>query len=421
MRSRVCCPMRRPDAPRTGLHQIAEDHLTTQRWLLVGWISALALFLARSPARAADADSPLAGVDPTQRIAAAAKLKKTDAGALARALDALSASEANDADRDFLALYALQERDRALRFVAFRSLSFLDRKAAAAWFKAKATNKDEKDLVTRVVSIEAVGLLGSSEDAPAVLELIKSEDEFVSIQAINAAVHLCTEKDVDALIESGLADNTAHAQHIADHTAWAVQDLLGRPELAIALFEKVSGKKGDPNSGKAATTVAMLREGLDKRFLWRPSVVTLALARNLVLSAPNSIEVTADDDDHKNACLAALAWLKDHMPGAELLVRAAANRIVVGDVGLRASNPKQETIQISVENAGEPAHKMAFRLFTAATLLWQKRVGEPFTSHRGEEPMQFDAYDLCVIARLYNCAPGGISRQRFIQSMQPPR
>lgn len=381
----------------------------------------MALFLAVSRVRAGDADSPLAGVDSSQRIATAAKLKKADAGALAKALDALGAGEANDADLDFLELYTLQERDRALRLVALRSLSRLDRKTAAAWFKAKATNKDEKDLVTLVVSIEAVGLLGSNEDVPAVLELIKSEDEFVSIQATNAAARLCTEKDVDALIESGLADNTAHAQHIADHAAWAVQDILGRPELAIALFEKVSGKKGDPNSGKAAKVVAMLKDGLDKRFSWRPTIVTLALARNLVLSAPSSIEVKADDDDHKNACLAALAWLKDHMPGAELLVRAAANRIEVGDVDLRASNPNQECIKISLGNAGEPPHKMAFRLFTEATLLWQKRVGEPFTYHRGEEPMRFDAYDLCAIARLYDCAPGGISRQLFVQSMQPPR
>ena len=55
-------------------------------------------FIPSSLCRAGDADSPLAGVDSTHRIATAAKLKKTDARALAKALDALGAGEPNDAD-----------------------------------------------------------------------------------------------------------------------------------------------------------------------------------------------------------------------------------------------------------------------------------------------------------------------------------
>jgi len=376
--------------------------------LLVLALVAAAPESRRAVAGDAPAASPLAGADAKARIALAQELKKKDVAALAKALSELGASKAKDADRDFLAQYALQERDRAPRLVALEALSRLDKKGAAEWFKARA---DGKDMLSTVVSLEALGYLGAKEDAAAAIELIKSADEIVAVAAASAAARLATTKDVEAIAENGLS----HASdHVTDHAAWAVQDLVKKPKLAVDVFEKIAGKKNDPRAIRAASTVAALQDKRADPHAWGDS---LKLAADLVAKAPAAVEIKSQNADWKQNAVLALEWLKKNMPAAELMLRAAAKRIDIPGV----KHPDDwvdlgdDAILVPAERAAWKPNALALHLFWAATVVWEHRVGEPCKGHRGWDVPIFDSYDLCVIARLYDAGQGGLPRSTFVK------
>lgn len=375
-------------------------------------LAALPVLLALFPFASAKAGdpppSPIAGTDAPQRITLAKELKKTDALGLAKALSALGASKTKDPDREFLLLYALQENERGLRFVALEALSRLDRKAAAEWFKARADGKEE---LPTVMSLEALGHLGTKDDLAPVLELIKSPNEMIAVAAANVCARLGTSKDVQTITENGLV----HASdHVTDHTAWAVQDILKKPKVAVGHYEKFT-KKSDPRSVRASATVAMLQDSLAAPHDWGD---TLKLAKETLLAAPAAIEIKTGSEEYRKNAVAALEWLKKGLPGGELLVRAAAKRIdIPGKVADGFIDLDEEVIQVPLSWAIQPPHKLAYHIFQMGTVLWQKRVGEPSKSHRGWEPAIFDAYDLCSIARLYDAGPGGLSRSNFMKDM----
>jgi hypothetical protein len=362
--------------------------------------------LAASSARAADPPPAFPGADVKARIAAAQEAKKKDLAAFAKALSSMGASKAKDADRDFLVQYAMQERDRAFRLVALEAVSRLDRKGAADWFKAHA---DGKEQLPTIVAVESLGYLGTKDDAATAVELMKSPDELIAVAGANAASRLGGSKDCEAIAENGL--NHA-SDHVSDHAAWAVQDLLKKPKLAISFYEKFT-KKSDPHSVRASSTIAILQDNLAEPHDWGD---TLKLAKEAVFAAPASIEIKSVGDDYKKNALAALDWLKKNVPGGEFLVRASAKRIdIPGKQPDGFVDVTEDVIQVPLTWAVQPPNKLAFHLLEMGTVLWQKKVGEPFKSHRGWEPALFDVYDLCVIARLYDAGPGGLSRSNFMK------
>ena len=371
----------------------------------------LALSLGAGTATAGDPPPPppsLAGADAAARVAVAQKLAKSDPAGLARALAAIGAAKTKEpTDRDFLVQYAVSERSRALRLAAIEAVSHVDRKGASDWFRTKA---DGKDSLATVVSLEAIGLLGTKDDVPFALDLVKSTDEQVAIAAANVVARLGSSKDDDALAQAGLAHPS---EHVTDHCAWGVQDLLKKPKLAIALFEKLSSKKSDPHFARASSTLAMLQDKHADPQVWGD---TLTAARDLMLAAPPALEIKCGNKEFTANVQAGMEWLKKNMPAAEYFVRAAARRVdVPGKQKEDWVDLEADAICIPLDRTGWRPHLMAFHLYWTATLLWEKRVGEPCKGHRGWETAIYDVYDLCVIARLYDVGPGGISRANFIK------
>jgi hypothetical protein len=370
----------------------------------------VAALLPAGFAAAGDAPSasPLAGADAKSRIALAQELKKKDVAALAKALSELGASKTKDVDREFLEQYALSDRDRATRLVALEALARLDRKGASDWFKAHA---DGKDMLATVVSLEALGYLGTKDDAASAIELIKNPDEIIAVAAASAAARLATAKDVEAIAEIGLA----HASdHVTDHAAWAVQDVVKKLKAAVEVFEKFAGKKSDPKAIRAASTVASLQDKRADPQVWGDS---LKAAAELVAKAPATIEIKCQNADWKANAVAALDWLKKNMPAAELMLRAAAKHIDIPGV----KHPDDwvdidnDAILIPADRAAWKPNALALHLFWTATVVWEHRVGEPCKGHRGWDVPIFDSYDLCVIARLYDAGQGGLPRSTFVK------
>ena len=373
--------------------------------------AAAVLLCAAALALAGDPPPPppsLAGADAKARIALAQELEKKDVQGLVRALDALALSKTKDADRDFLVQYAMQERDRGLRMSALAALARLDRKAASDWFKARADGKEE---LPTVVALEALARLGTKDDAAVPIELIKSANELVAVAAADCAARLAAPKECEAIAENGLAHPS---EHVTNHAAWAVQDVLKKPKLAIALFEKFASKKSDPRSIRAGATVALLQDKVADPHEWGD---TLFPVKELLLNAPAAIEIKAANKEFKANVQAALDWLKTNMPAAELLVRAAAKRIDAPG----SKRPDDwvdldtDMILVPVDRASWKPNLLAFHIFWMGSVLFEKRCGEPAKSHRGWEPAMFDVYDLCVIAHLYDAGPGGYSRSNFMK------
>src|SRR5262249_41904359 len=104
-------------------------------------------------------------------------------------------------------------------------------------------------------------------------------------------------------------------------------------------------------------------------------------------------------------------------PGAELLVRAVAKRVDIP--GQKRPDDwvdlDQSTIQIPLNRADWKPNQLALHFIWTATVLWEKRVGEPCKGHRGWLEPIFDSYDLCVVARIYDAGPGGLSRTNFVK------
>jgi hypothetical protein len=349
----------------------------------------------------------IAGRDAASQLASAEALSSKDPHGLARALSALGASKTKE-PAEFLREYCLKERSRALRLVALEALSRLDRKGAAEWFRARA---DGKEMLSTVTSLECLGHVGTKEDAAAVAPLLRNPDELIASAAATLIGRLGTSKDVAELVDAGLAHESPH---VTEHAAWAIQDILKKPKSAAAAFEKIASKRSDPRSIRAGAAQAIIEDKLAEPFAWGES---LESARDLVLAAPQTVEIRAINEEYKNNVLAGLDWLKKNLPAAELTVRASAKRI---DVPSKVQpqdflDLKDDAICVTLERASWPPHKMAFHLYWMSTVMWAKRTGEPYKGHRGWEPGLFDVYDVCVLAKLYDAGPGGLSRSRFVR------
>lgn len=377
------------------------------------------LLAALGTGAAAGGDAPppppsLAGADAAARVALAQKLAVSDPAGLSHALAAIGSAKTKDpTDRDFLVQYALAERSRGLRLLALEAVSHVDRKGAAEWFKGKA---DGKDSVATVVALEALGLLGTKDDVPAALELIKSADERIGVAATNVVARLGSAKDDDALAQAALTIST---EDVPDHCCWALQDLLKKPKLVVAMFEKLAAKKSDPHAVRANSLLAMLQDKATEPQAWGDSLTS---AREIMLAAPAALEIKCGNKEFKQNVQNGLDWLKKNMPAAVLFVRAAAKRIdVPGKQPADFVDLEQEAICVPLDRTGWPPPKMAFHLYWMATLLWEKRVGEPCKGHRGWETALYDVYDLCVVAHLYDAGPGGLSRANFMKDQLEKR
>ncbi len=366
--------------------------------------------LLSPPAHAKDEPAPvIAGADVKARLAAATELEQKDPLGLARALAAIGNPVKGDrtADREFLLAYALGERDRALRLVAIDAAARIDRRAAADFFRAKA---DAQDTLVTITAVEGLGLTGTKDDVEFLLGLVKNPSELIAVAACRALNRVATRKDADRIVEVGLDHKESH---VTDHCAWIVQDVLGKSKLAAEKFQRVASKKSDPRAVRAESTVAILEDKLAQPHEWTDS---LDAARKLVLAAPAEIEIKAATEEYRKNVAAGLAWLREKLPGGELLVRASARRIdVPGAQPDEAVDLKNEILQVPSSYALQPPHKMAYHLLRIGTVLFEKRIGNPYMGHRGWESPILDSYDLCVIAGLYDAGPSGLSRERFLQ------
>lgn len=359
-------------------------------------------------ARAGDpVPNPLRGGDVQALLTKAAEMKSKDAAALAAALADLSADRKDrGGDLEFTVEYVTRETDRGMRFLALEAARRIDRKGAAERFRAKLAEKDS----TRVtLAAEALGHVGSADDVPALLATMKGPSEMAASAAATALARVAGTKDVDAIVEAALGHSS---DHVTDHGAWAVQDLLKKPKSAVERFQKVASKKSDPRSIRAAATVAMLEDDLAEPFRWSDS---LAMAHKLLTAVPDSVPVKGSSSDGVKSTQAAIAWLEQNLPAQARLFRAAVRQVnVPGASADSRLNPDADAVEVPLSEAFLEPKKLAYLLVQRAGVIFQKRILEPWKGHRGWEAPLFDAYDVCVVGKMYDAGPGGLTREMFL-------
>lgn len=387
------------------------------RCALLLLVAVLALLVA-TPARAGDppAPNPLRGPDLKTLLESAEKMKQSDPRALGAALVALGEplSDRGPGDLDFLTAYVVRESHRGLRMLATEAASRIDGPAAVTALLKSATT--EKDAVRRALAVEAAGLLGTKEDVPALLDLLKDPIELVATAAADALARLATTKDVSTIVDLGLRHPSSH---VTDHTAWIVQDLSKKPKDAVAVYEKIAGKKGDERAVRADATVALLQDKQADPQKWTSP---FEAARKALLEAPTEIPVKGSAKEYVESVEASLKWFREKMPAEHWTLCAVVKEI-------RVPGARDETVpvvadmalDVKLSDAIQPPHKLAYLIRLPAGVLWRAKVGEPTRSHRGWEPSVFDCYDVCVVAKLYSAGPGGISRERFVADILSKR
>lgn len=388
--------------------------------LLAAAFATVALAAPPHAARAGDPPppNPLRGADVKALVERAAQLEEKDARALGAALTALGDPVPDrGADLPFLVEYATQETARALRLLAADAARRIDAPAASAAFLEKA--KSEKDVTRICLALECLSYTGGKEHSAAVADLVRHPSELVACAAADAFARFGgTAKETDAVIDAGLVHRESH---VTDHTAWAVRDNVKKAKMAHAPYERIAKKKSDPRAVRATATLAFL-EDEDKQGEGHDWTLPFDAARKALAAAPVTISVNAPNDELRAKVAAGVAWLREKMPAQHWLLCAAATKInAPGKTSDSRPDFEERAIDLSAVDASLPPNKIAFSLVRLSTVLWRKQIGEPWRGHRGWEPAIFDSYDLCVIGKLYDAGPGGLSRERFVSDQVSKR
>jgi hypothetical protein len=395
---------------------------TLRNALLASSLAAASLLIGGVPsARAGDppkgapapAANPLRGTDVKALLDKAAEMKAKDVRALGQALTALGDPvPQRAAELEFLVEYGIRESSRPLRLLAFESAQRVDPAGAAAAFAKKAA---EKDAVRAALALEALAVVGTKEQVPAVLDLMKSPSEMVAVAAADAMARIGTTKELDQIIDLGLTHPEAH---VSDHAAWAAQDILKVQKTALERFQKIAGKKSDPRSIRADATAALLADKSADPHKWTSP---FEAARKALLAAPASPPVNGKGDNAASV-QKMVDWLKEKLPAEHWLLCAAVTKLnVPGPKDETAPDFDDSSIGVKLSDSILPPNKLAYIVYRQAVVLFRKKIGEPFKSHRGWEPAIFDSYDLCVAGRMYDAGPGGLTRERFLSQILSTR
>ena len=371
---------------------------------------AVALVLSPVPAHAGGDPPPahpLRGSDLKAVIDRAEELRTKDVRAFGKLLISLGdPAPQRGVDLDFLVEYSVREPSRALRMLAIEAADRIDAAGAATAFLKKAT--EEKNPYRVVLALEAVGLVGGKQHVTAVLPLMKSPSEMIACAAADTIARIGTNKDADAVIDAGL---THPESHVSDHAAWAVQDLLKSQKTALERFQKIASKKSDPRNIRAEATAALIADKAADPHKW---VSPFEAARKALLAAPDDVVVKGQGKNAEDV-KAAIDWIKEKLPADHWLFCAAVKQVnVPGAAEETRPNVDDLTLDVRLADSVLPPNKIAYLIQRQAVVLWRKKIGEPSKGHRGWEPGIIDSYDLCVVARLYDAGPGGLSRERFV-------
>ncbi len=382
--------------------------------------AALVLGVAQpSPATAEeDGETPAAeikGDTPAAKVKSASSLALYDPQGLCVALAALpeQLKKAKDDELapvlDFLAEYVVVEKSRLLRMSAIEAGLRLDRKGLAARLAPKA---DGEDALRSTFATEALGIVGTADDIPKLLEMARSPRLYVAIAGCRAVARVGKSKHAAALIQIALEHGNIT---VADEAAWAAQDLLKKKKTVIGKLAKLGKKNGDATRLGAIT--AVIADNLAEPHAW-PQKKALSALPELIAEAPKVVKIRTNNKKHRESVEAALAWMREKMPGSELLLRVAAGEIAV------PLSPKDAHLDAETHAIGVPLiytaqndRQLSYHLLRAATVLLENRLGHPYTGRRGWTNGIFDCYDLCYEARLYSAGKGGINRAEFMETI----
>ncbi len=352
----------------------------------------------------------LAGADVQVRLANAEKLEKSDIRALALGLIALGErKEPGPEAIEFLTEYIIREESRILRLLAIDAAKRLDQPRAAELLAKRA---DAQDLHKTIYAIHGLGYVADKPEVPKLLELLGNSNDLIAIEAARALAQAGPKKQVDDVIAVGLAHANAH---VTDHAMWAAQDILKKEKPLLAKLGKLAKKKNFEHAIRAESAIALIHDKLGHVHKWSDGLKAL---RKAIKSVPDEVKVEAVREQYETKIRETLGWLKTNMPGQWLTVLVSVKSIEAsGKTEDRAMDLGRGTIFVPLSYMGQAPNKLSYQFVRPAGVMLQKLMDQPSFGHRGWEPSIFDTYDVCVVAKLYDAGPGGLTRKGFIETI----
>ncbi len=367
-------------------------------------------------ALAEDAAEVIDGDTPAARVEKAAALAKADPKRLTDAFAALGDRKfkKNEADPhlDFVAAFAVQQKSRVLRLAALDAGARMNAEGLAIRLRPFA---DGENRLQTTLATEALGLVGGADEDRALLRtMINSPSASIAVRSCEALARIGEKEDAEAMLQTAL---TCENIEVADHATWAALDIYKKEKTLLGRLKKLAGKDdGGPVAIRRASIEAMLGDGAEP-FKWGQDLAPL---RKLLSEAPETIGINCSDSGRKEKLNAALAWIKEEMPGSYLLLRAAVISINwPGSPPDAHLDDKAFAICIPLSYTGQNERQLSYHLLRTGTVLFEKRIGHPYIGHRGWENAIFDTFDLCEIAGLYSA--GRINRDQFMDTIIPQR
>ena len=349
------------------------------------------------------------GADTKERVQNARTMAAEDPARLAAALisiaDAKPKKDAAQTEVDFLAAYLVGEHVRVLRLLALDSAVRIDSDLTAAALRPHVV---PDDALVASNAAEALGYVGDKTDTESLASLARLPRLDVAPAAIRAIARIGDKKTATpVLVELALTHEIAE---MGDEAAWALQDILKKPEAVAAKLRKGAGKD-EVKKVRAASIAAVIEDELAEPHKWdRKSLEKL---RKLVQDAPDEITVVADVKQRKAKAEAAIAWLAENMPGHAYELRVAVKSV---DFPLKPETNRfldREDPAVGIPTGlkgvsylKQSERQIAYHVLRSAVVVLEARMGNPSRGRRGWHNGLHDAYDVCKVAGLYSAADG---------------
>lgn len=352
----------------------------------------LAALLLASGAGLSAAPTPappsIAAGSVSERLAAAAALRKTDPRALARALLDLDGKKGASGDLKFLSGYAVTEPCRLLRLAAVRAAAEIDAEAAALEFLGPAAGTDP---LPAARAIEALAWLGAEEQAAAVGALVPHASAFVGAAAADALARLAGPETLPALLTGGLA--TPHA-HVVEHLAWAARDAWKKPSKVADALDRIARADETLARNAGLAKEALAAGGAPHR--WKDPLKTI---ERIAARPPAEPRLSALNDELQKWLGETYRWLAENDPAGRWLVGLAFDRIFAsGRPTDTRADFEGRALDLGVDLAGRPPAEQAVEWVRYAVRALQAEIGAPADGHRGWEAAYLDTCELAVVA-----------------------
>ncbi|MCU0725859.1 MAG: HEAT repeat domain-containing protein [Planctomycetes bacterium] len=318
----------------------------------------------------------VSGTDAKDRLAAGMDLALKNPDAFAKAVDEVLKAKL-PADAELFARIAVKLKVRHLRLLLVWAASQYGPEASLAAFLDRIDNDYPMESVR---AIEGLGFLRNHGALSRLMDLLRSPNELIAVQAARAIGRVGSKGDAGLVLDAAIAVDNGHARV---HLVWALQDLTGGKGTAQKMLAKYMGKQGTQGF-RAKEAMAILEDGIAPPEDYKVKLETI----RTFFGKKDSPKLPPIDGpkDETEKVKKALAELAKKSPAWYHLVCATLSQIKVSGapdiLDHKAGILHLRFLDVSKWDRSE---LFEYYIVRYATILFLGKMGDPLDKHRGWE------------------------------------